>query len=178
MLSTLSPSVKLNKAYQCKRLKTASVITDTAEVSKAASRAEGPEKSQLLAHTTVPLPTALPAPRILCHKERRQFIRNLNFNAKNWMQYAPVYRLRGINIGELAVRPKPSKRDRKDAQEIMVAMADWEADACSAKFCDQQGTPILAYFAHRAKSDACVFPKAQDEVGTLTNCNALYLSTI
>lgn len=55
----------------------------------------------------------------------------------------------------------------------MTTMADWEADACSAKFCNEQGTPILAYFVHCAKSNACIFPKAQDKVSALTNCSVL-----
>lgn len=160
------------------RIKATSPIAGAAEVSQAASRVEGPEKRQLLAQTTVPLPTAPPTPPILSHKDRRQFIRNLNYSAKIWMQYASVYRLRGVNITELSARRKPCKQDRKEAQEIMAEMANWEADACSAKFCDAQGTPILACFANRAKPNGCIFPKARDEVGPLKNRGILHLSII
>jgi hypothetical protein len=69
--------------------------------------------------------------------------------AQYWSKYAPTFRTPGVKLLQLAKRPKPCKEGKAYAEKVMSEMKDWEADGFSAKFCDEDGCLMAAYFAHR-----------------------------
>jgi hypothetical protein len=109
------------------------------------------EKSRVLKATSVPLPIlateALTRRRSV--QREKDFIRNVRYNAKLWQKHAPTYRILGAHIDTLSARPKPSNEGKLEAQKTIDGMAYWDSDACSAKFCDEEGKLLATYFAQR-----------------------------
>lgn len=64
-----------------------------------------------------------------------------------WKWHSLTYRILGTDIDMLTSHPKPSKKGMIQAQNTIYMMADWQADTCSAQFCDEKGQPLAACFA-------------------------------
>ncbi|KAG1829379.1 hypothetical protein F4604DRAFT_1947703 [Suillus subluteus] len=109
---------------------TSTAITDSGEVARHAAQLRGAAKSRVLKAAAVPLPA-------------------LDDTALLWKRHAPTYRILGADIDILSSRPKPSNEGKIKAQTTIDTMVNWESDACSAKFCDEKGQLLAAYFAKR-----------------------------
>lgn len=136
------------------------VVTAPELVSQAASELRGSEKARWLAAAAVPMPYADNVPTAydsnLCGSagdspasRNAQFVRNMERRVKLWTLYAPAYKIPGVRLSELAARPKPCVAHREEAMAKMESMISWASDACSAKFFDEEGQLMAAYFAKR-----------------------------
>lgn len=67
-------------------------------------------------------------------------------------QIASIFCISGVKIDQLAKRSKPSKADKAYAIKTMDEMADWESHAFSAKFADEDGKLLAAYFSNRIRT--------------------------
>ncbi|KAG2063488.1 hypothetical protein BDR04DRAFT_1163647 [Suillus decipiens] len=128
-----------------------SIISDAGDVARHAAKLRGSAKSRVLKATSVPLPilTYKALTRRWSVRREKSFIREVRYNAKLWQKHAPNYRISGAYIDTLSARPKPSNEGKLEAQKTIDGMASWDSDACSAKFCDEEGTLLAAYFAKR-----------------------------
>ncbi|KAG2747800.1 hypothetical protein P692DRAFT_20819664 [Suillus brevipes Sb2] len=122
-------------------------VTDADEVAKHASMLQGPAKTRLLNATSVPLPKRQFGPA----KQRKESMLKSTaaHNCKYWVENAPTFRIPGVNINQLSERSKPSKADKAHSAQIMEEMEDWEPNAFSAKYTDEDGNLLAAYFSNR-----------------------------
>lgn len=108
---------------------------------------QGPAKTRLLNATSVPLPKRQFGPA----KQRKESMLKSTaaHNCKYWVENAPTFRIPGVNINQLSERSKPSKADKAHSAQIMEEMEDWEPNAFSAKYTDEDGNLLAAYFSNR-----------------------------
>jgi len=78
--------------------------------------------------------------------EKRQ-TRCIEHDVLLWKENVPVYRLRGVSLSTLQARPKNAHK--LQAQLQIDWMEDWESDGASGIFQDEDGNPLVAYFARR-----------------------------
>lgn len=135
-------------------------VTNANLVSQAASQLQREHKRRLGQDTKAPCPDVRllkrPVPkRLLCSNQWGvRAKRHCAYHVRHWQSNAPVYRLKGIRLGDLKARPK---NDAKEiAQATMEAMESWESDGASGIFQDELGNPLLAYFAQRHKGSGPV----------------------
>lgn len=126
------------------------LVTDPDEVAKHASMLPQSEMTQLLAATSVPLPQRRFGPA----KQRKKAMlqKTAAHTTRHWSRSTPTFRIPGVKIKELADRPKPCKVDKAHSGEVMEEMMDWESNAFSAKFADEDGKLLAAYFSNRIRS--------------------------
>ncbi|KAG2045395.1 hypothetical protein BDR06DRAFT_1015726 [Suillus hirtellus] len=136
------------------------VVTNPELVNQAASKLEGPEKSRLLAAVAVPMPNPNNVPTAYDSNlygsaedgpasRDAQFVYNMKHRVKLWSLHAPAYKIPGVRLSELAACPKPCVADCEEAIAMMESMMSWASDACSAKFFDEEGQLMAAYFGKR-----------------------------
>lgn len=132
-------------------LSPSATITDPGEVARHAAQLRGAEKSRVLKAAAVPLPALddIALVRSWSAGREKRFLRNIQYNVQLWNKHTPTYRILNADIDILSSRPKPSNEGKIEAQKTIDAMVNWQADACSAKFCDENGQPVAAYFAKR-----------------------------
>ena len=71
-----------------------------------------------------------------------------------WLKFAPTYKIPGVKLSELNKRPKNHKDDIKAANATISRMAKLSADACSARFVDDEsGETLACVFSHRLPTD-------------------------
>ncbi|KAG2062600.1 hypothetical protein BDR04DRAFT_1164944 [Suillus decipiens] len=145
MAGTRQRQVKVNNITASSKRRR--VVTESSEVAKHASMLTGHAKTQLLAATSVPLPKRRYGPAKQRQKSMLQ--KTAAHSCNYWSKNAPTFRIPGVKIKQLSERSKPSKGDKAYAAKIMHDMADWESNAFSAKFTDEDGNLLAAYFSNR-----------------------------
>ena len=71
-----------------------------------------------------------------------------------WLKFAPTYKIPGVKLSELNKQPKNRKDDIKAANTTISQMAKLSADACSARFVDDEsGETLACVFSHRLPTD-------------------------
>ncbi|KAG2031210.1 hypothetical protein BDR03DRAFT_986545 [Suillus americanus] len=161
------------------------VITDATLVSHAAARLDKAEKSTLRKNTAVPSPKTTLLMRTKGHRElveckqMKRVARYINHDIRLWRQNAPVYCMKGVNLASLQRRPKNGDKEKFEAQAVINEMQCWESDGTSALFEDEDGKPLVAYFARRRKisgevAGAPVYyvpgPSAPSSMGRSVSC--------
>jgi hypothetical protein len=128
-------------------------VTDSLLVAQAAVRLEKGDLRTFNTNTGVPRPklTLLrPRPNPNNVKQnvwKKRQTRRINHDVLLWKKHAPVYRLRGVSLQSLQARPKNAHK--LQAQMEIEGMVDWESDGTSGLFQDEEGNPLVAYFARR-----------------------------
>jgi hypothetical protein len=79
-------------------------------------------------------------------KDEQRFARAVDKNLEGWSSLAPTFKL-DVDWKDLSPRPKNTVAELAAAQATMDEMRTWEADACSGRWTDRHGKPLLAYFA-------------------------------
>lgn len=66
-----------------------------------------------------------------------------------WATYAPTFTIRDVKLSELEKRTKNAKKDVAVAEAIKKKIRNKKADACSARFVDEDGKTLVCVFANR-----------------------------
>jgi hypothetical protein len=138
------------------------VVTDAGPVSRAAAAVQGTPKRALRKSTKALHPKArllgcgIPNRKSRISKLHKRLMANVNHDLEYWVRQAPVYRIAGVNLDKLQVRPKNAPKDKVRAQEVMELMETWESDGASGIFQDEKGRTLVAYFGRRVETNAKV----------------------
>lgn len=132
-------------------------VTDSLLVAQAAARLEKGDLRTFNANTAVPRPKlTLLQPRpnpnnVKKNVWKKRQTRRINHDVLLWKKHAPVYCLRGVRLQSLQARHKNA--DKLQAQMQIEDMVHWESDGTSGVFQDEEGNPLVAYFARRRVND-------------------------
>jgi hypothetical protein len=81
-------------------------------------------------------------------------------NAQLWEQGSPTFRVKGVRLEELKQRVKNNESTVLALNKIIEEMKRAPADACSGKWQDEEGNPLLAVFANRIPPKGRLSPVA------------------
>ena len=80
--------------------------------------------------------------------------------ARVWAECTPTYRIPRIKLSELMHRPKNRPDDINNADAMILRMRGSQADACSARFVDDEsGETLVCVFSHRTPATSNIAPQ-------------------
>lgn len=89
----------------------------------------------------------------------QNFVASAEKVASKWLQNAPVFKIQNIRLSALKKRGKNLNADIKYADALIETMKSHPADACSARFLDENGIPLACVFAHNFSPSIKVSPQ-------------------